>query len=382
MTADLIIRNARVLLAEGSIIDTDLVVEDGVIAAVGIQGGNTGIDAGGLLLLPGIVDLHGDAFERQLMPRPGVHFPLDLALLETDRQMSSNGITTAFHGLTCSWEPGLRSRQAAADFLVALERIASDLACDTHVHLRHEVYNVDAIDDILAWIVDGRIRLLAFNDHLPFLQRKAKTPGKLGAYAERAQVSVAAFEQLMADVAGRGDAVAANNHRLALAARNRGIALASHDDDTPSTRQGYHELGATLCEFPTNRETAAAARALDSAIILGAPNVVRGGSHTGGLRAADLVRDGLADVLTSDYYYPSLLHAAFHLAETGTCSLPAAWRLVAHNPARRAGFADRGEIAAGQRADLLLVDDRRAGLTRVVTTVVAGRIVYSGHRWS
>jgi len=382
MIADLIIRNARVLLAEGSIIDTDLVVEAGVIAAVGIQGGSTGIDAGGLLLLPGIVDLHGDAFERQLMPRPGVHFPLDLALLETDRQMSANGITTAFHGLTCSWEPGLRSRQAAANFLVALERIAPDLACDTHVHLRHEVYNVDAIDDILAWIAAGHIRLLAFNDHLPFLQRKAKTPGKLAAYAERAQISVPAFEQLMADVADRGDAIVASNDRLACAARKRGIALASHDDDTPATRQRYRELGATLCEFPTNRETAAAARALDSAIILGAPNVVRGGSHSGGLRAADLVRDGLADVLTSDYYYPSLLHAAFHLAETGTCSLPAAWQLVAHNPARRAGFADRGEIAAGQRADLLLVDDRRAGLTRVVTTVVAGRIVYSGHRWS
>ena len=381
MTAELTIRNARVLLPEGSVVDTDVVVESGVISHIGIQSGSAGIDAGGLLLLPGIIDLHGDAFERQLMPRPGVHFPLELALIETDRQMAANGITTAFHGLTCSWEPGLRSRQAAIDFLAALQRVTAELACDTHVHLRHEVYNIDAVDDILTWIADGRIRLLAFNDHLPFLRRKAQLPGKLAAYAERAQISIAAFEALMDGVAERGDAVAANNGRLAAAARARAVALASHDDDTPERRQYYHDLGATLCEFPTSRETAETARALDSAIILGAPNVVRGGSHTGGLSAADLIRDGLADVLTSDYYYPSLLHAAFQLAERGVCPLAQAWALVSRGPAQRAGFADRGAIAAGLRADLLLVDDR-PGLARVVTTVVGGRVVYSGHRWS
>jgi alpha-D-ribose 1-methylphosphonate 5-triphosphate diphosphatase len=379
MTAELTIRRARVLLGDGSFAETDLCIRDGLIAAIADQTGSAGIDAEGLLLLPGIVDLHGDAFERQLTPRPGVHFPMDLALLETDRQMAANGITTAFHGLTCSWEPGLRSRQAAHDFLAALAAVRPKLGCDTHVHLRHEVYNVDAEADILAWLRDGRVRLLAFNDHLPFLQRKAAQPGKLATYADRAGLSLAAFADLLEQVGSRAEEVDPCIDRLAAAARGLGIPIASHDDDTAQRRRRFHALGAALCEFPLNRETVAEARGLGNAIILGAPNVVRGGSHTGGLAASQLVAEGLGDVLTSDYYYPSLLAAAFRLADSGACGLAAAWQLVSANPARHAGFTDRGEIAAGLRADLVLVDDRD-GPPRVVMTLVAGRVAYAGLR--
>lgn len=380
MTSDLSIRNARVLLPDGSIAASDVAVEDGMIARLGACPARAAVDAGGLLLLPGMIDLHGDAFERQLMPRPGVGFPIDLALLETDRQMAANGITTAFHGLTWSWEPGLRSGDAAHGFLGAVERVRDRLGCDTHVHLRHEVYNIDAVDRIERWLAAGQVRLLAFNDHLPFFRRK-HAAGQLGPYADRAHLPVEAFAELVERTAIRAAEVAPANARLADAARRHGVTLASHDDETPQMREHYHGLGCRLCEFPINRETAEAGHALGDAIVMGAPNVVRGGSHGCGMSAAGLAGDGLVDALTSDYYYPSMLHAAFRLAAADILPFADAWRLVSAGPARVGGFDDRGDIAPGRRADLLLVDDRQADMPRVIATFVAGRMVYSARGW-
>ena len=122
------------------------------------------LDASGLLVLPGIVDIHGDAFERQMMPRAGVHFPIETALLETDRQAVANGITTVFHGVTWSWEPGLRGPDNTRAILTALEGLQSSFAADTRFHLRHEIYNLDAEEEITAWLATGRVDALAFND--------------------------------------------------------------------------------------------------------------------------------------------------------------------------------------------------------------------------
>jgi alpha-D-ribose 1-methylphosphonate 5-triphosphate diphosphatase len=375
------IRNVRTLLADGRIAPTDVALQDGRIAEIGIAPASAGLDGGGLLLLPGIVDLHGDAFERQLMPRPGVRFPVDLALLETDRQLVANGITTAFHGITWSWEPGLRGRESIVAIIEAIERLRDRLACDTQIHLRHEIYNVEAADEIEAWIEAGRIRLLAFNDHLPMFRRKRENPAQLSQYAERAHISLADFNELVDRVAARADAVAPTNARLAAAARSRSIALASHDDDTPAARHDYHQLGCRLCEFPKNRLTAEAARFLGDAVIMDAPNVVRGGSHAEGMSATELARAGLVDVLTSDYFYPSLPHAAFRLAAARVMPLAQAWRLVSTQPAAVAGLADRGRIAPGLRADLVLVDDRDPDLPQVVATWVEGRRVHAARAW-
>lgn len=148
--------------------ETSLQIDAGRITAIGAdtaQGG-LGLDAGGLLVLPGIIDLHGDAFERQLMPRPGVDFPVDVALVDSDRQAIANGITTVFHGTTWSWEPGLRGAENARLLLQAIETLRPQLAADTRVHLRQETYNLDAEAEILQWLADGRIDLLAFNDHM------------------------------------------------------------------------------------------------------------------------------------------------------------------------------------------------------------------------
>ena len=161
------IEGGRALLGH-EFLETSLRIAGREIVAVGADRGrgSLGIDAGGLLVLPGIVDLHGDAFERQMMPRPGVDFPIDVALIDSDRQAISNGITTVYHATTWSWEPGLRSGDNARRLLEAIEPMRPQLAADTRFHLRHETYNLDAESEIIEWLSEGRIDLFAFNDHM------------------------------------------------------------------------------------------------------------------------------------------------------------------------------------------------------------------------
>lgn len=370
------LRGGRVLGTDGAVASADLWIQNGhILAEDGAPGETWTID--GLLVLPGIVDLHGDAFERQLMPRPKVQFSVDLALLETDRQLIANGITTAYHGLTYSWEPGLRGREAARGFLAALARRRGDLLCDTKVHLRFETHNIDAAPEVEGWLRSDMIDLLAFNDHVPHLLEKAANPHGLAAYAERAHLTLAAFLDLFHEVRGRAPEIPVVIERLARAAQAHGVPMASHDDETPAMRQEFRALGVGLCEFPVDRRTAEAARQAGDHILLGAPNILRGGSHCGRLNAAEMVAAGLCDVLTSDYFYPALLQAAFLLARDGVVPLAHAWALISTLPAQAVGLADRGVLAPGRRADVVLVDDSDPALPRVVATFVAGRLVYS-----
>lgn len=367
----------QVLLPDGSIEATDLVIGPNGIEGVGRRvGRGRPIDLRGYLVLPGIVDLHGDAFERQLMPRPRVHFDHMIALRDTDRQLVANGITTAFHALTYSWEPGLRGREAAEALLLAQSKLAGSLACDTRLHLRHETYNVDAVDQIIGWIEDGRVGLLAFNNHVGDIEEKCRHDVELAQYADRSGLSPHGFRELFERVKARADEVADATTRLAAAARAAGVAMASHDDDSPGTRAHYNDLGAALCEFPLDAATAAEARRLGSAIIMGAPNIVRGGSHAKRFSAHQAWRSGLCSVLASDYYYPALAIAAFRLVREGDASLGDAWRAISAAPADAAGLRDRGLIREGMRADLILVDLEQRDAPRIVGTFANGKLAY------
>ena len=370
------LRGGRVLTADGGLRPATVIVEDTMIAAIEPASGNgvasDVVDATGLLVLPGIVDLHGDAFERQIMPRPGVRFPLDVALVDTDRQMLANGITTAFHGITYSWEPGLRGRDMAVEMFSVLERLRPRLVCDTHIHLRFEVFNIDAVDEVAQWLAAGRVALLAFNDHMAWFLTHTEDAEKLAVYVGRSGLAPDAFLALLHATAARRHEVPAVVTRLAEAAGARDVAILSHDDETPEMRRWYHDLGSRLCEFPVDEPTARTGRDLGDDVILGAPNVLRGGSHCNRLSASAAVADGLCTVLTSDYYYPALLHAPFRLAADGVVDLESAWALVTDNPARAAGLHDRGVIAPGRRADLVLVDDSDPRLPHVAATWVGG----------
>lgn len=372
----LMLRGGDVLLEEGGLVRADVLIVGDRIAEIDRTGTLAADEAdvwdvSGRLVLPGIIDLHGDAFERQVMPRPGVTFDLGLALMDTDRQMIANGITTAYHGLTWSWEPGLRGREAAYDFLDGLDRVGGHLACDTRLHLRHETYNLEAEETILGWLADGRVSLLAFNDHLPMIQEKAAKPGGLEKYADRAGMTAEYFRALVDTVAARRDAVPPSVERLAEAALRHGVVMASHDDETPAMRQWYHDRGCTICEFPVNRATAEHGHALGNPVIMGGPNILRGGSHAGRLSAEEMLTERLCDVLTSDYYYPSLLQAVFNLVRRGVQSLDAAWPLVSTHPARAAGLHDRGTLAPGRRADVLVVEAETT-VPHVLAAIVAG----------
>ncbi|WP_428492267.1 alpha-D-ribose 1-methylphosphonate 5-triphosphate diphosphatase [Rhodopila sp.] len=367
------ITGGTVLLASDGPVRTDLAVADGLIERVGEAGkpGSLRLDATGLLVLPGIVDLHGDAFERQLQPRPGVNFPTDLALRDTESQLLANGITTAFHGVTLSWEPGLRSLTAWRALLAALD--GGSWTCDMRVHLRWEAYNLDALETAITDIEAGRVHLLAFNDHTPSILRKLKDPIEGAKYSGRAGMKMDAFRGMADTIASRADAVPAALDRIAAAARAAGLPMASHDDDSIAARSGFREHGARICEFPMAEDVGRAAVEAGDFVVMGCPNVVRGGSHLGWASAARLAEAGVCTVLTSDYYYPAMTRAAFILADRGALDLARAWGLISENPARAAGLTDRGTIAAGKRADLVLADP---ATSRAVATIVGGRIAH------
>jgi alpha-D-ribose 1-methylphosphonate 5-triphosphate diphosphatase len=367
------IDGGRVLMGD-RLETTSVDVDDGVIRAVGRDGGAARLlDADGLLVLPGIVDIHGDAFERQMMPRPGVHFALDIALMDTDRQVVANGITTVFHGVTWSWEPGLRSADNARDLLVAMETLRPRLGADTRFHLRHETYNLDAEAEVADWIAARRIGLLAFNNHVPDVDKSR--PAKIAQMAERSGLPLDEFMALVGRVNGRAGEVPGSIERLAARARASGVPLLSHDDASPDERRRFRAIGCRLAEFPVTIETAQEAAAGADDIVLGAPNVVRGGSHIGWINAKDMIARGLCSILASDYYYPAQLIAAFRLAADGVAPFEKAWALISENPAAAVGLSDRGVIAAGRRADVILVDPTPSR-PQVVAAIVAGRIVH------
>ncbi len=372
------IRNGRALLGNGWVTSpVSIEISDGIgtiATATGQREADWIIDASDLLVLPGIVDLHGDAFERQLEPRPNVRVSLDVALLETDRQLIANGITTAYHGVTWSWEPGLRGADSARSIVAAIGRLASRLATDTRVHLRHETFNLEAEAEIIAWIETGRLGCIAFNDHMTGTIKDRHRPEKMNKMIERSGLAASAFAELVERTYSRRSEVPGSITRLAAAAKAADVPALSHDDRDAEQRLWFRERGVGISEFPTTESAAEAAIAAGELTVFGAPNVIRGGSHTGCPMAAEMAGKNLCSVLASDYYYPALLLSPFKLAADNIMPLERAWALVSENPARALGHGDRGVLTDGRRADLILVDASTPALPRVVATLVNGRI--------
>ena len=333
-------------------------------------------DATGLIVAPGICDVHGDGFERNLAPRPGVTLPIETALLETDRQLLSNGITTAWLAMTVSWEPGLRSQEMAVQILDASRRMRPYLKTDMRFQLRWETFALDAVDALEKWIAMEPKPVLAINDHLTGMLKGDRIRQKLDQYAGKAGISTDAYLALVDRTASRKDEIPAAIARLVSAARRHDVVVFAHDETNASTRRMNRMDGVTVSEFPLSAEAAREAVEHDEPTILGAPNVLRGGSHIGALNAADAVADGLCSVLASDYYYPSQLQAVARLEREKRLSFEEAWPLISRNAARAAGLDDRGTLAPGMRADVIALERVEGGFA-VIASFVAGNLVWT-----
>lgn len=381
--------------------DTTVTVENGVIAEIGGPVQGDVIDAGGLILAPALIDVHGDAFERQLMPRPGVFFPTEAAVLDTDRQLASNGIATAYHAITLGWEPGLRDVDLGRSLMQAMRDLAPRLLVENRVQLRWETFAFEALETI-AWALDGPLLpSVAFNDHTSMTMRaydvaiqdrafefspdftvaaldddrmRKRTSSK----AHRSGISEDDYITLLGEIWNRRCDVPAAIEEVAAMARTKGAPMLSHDDTRAETRTWFRDLGAHVAEFPMVMEAAEAAREHGDTIIFGAPNAARGGSHIGSLGAGDMVEAGLCDALASDYFYPAMLAAVARLDADRRADRLRLWSLVSSGPARAMNLSDRGEIAVGKRADLVLVDWPDGHPPAICGTWVAGRPAYRG----
>ena len=362
------------VIREGHIARDDLAISNGAIAETPAHAARR-FDARGLVLAPGICDVHGDAFERNLSPRPGVQFAMEAALVETARQLVANGITTAYLALTISWEPGLRSLDNARRLIRALAHVEPELRVDMRVQLRWEVFALDAIADVEAWLNLTPRPVLAFNDHLGVLLEDDRLAHKVPDYAARAGLDETAYEALVERVAARSGETPAAMARLAAAADRAGVATFAHDERTPDERRRHRSLGIKVSEFPLTDATAQEAADFGEATVLGAPNVLRGGSHHGAVDAEPAIEDGRCGVLASDYFYPAQLQAVAKLCPDGGDDMARAWDLISLNAARACGLDDRGRLAPGQRADVVALR-RHAGGLSVEAVFAGGRAVY------
>ena len=332
------------------------------------------VDLTGFQVLPGIVDLHGDAFERHLAPRRGAMKQLSEGLVAAEAELAANGMTTAVLAQFVSWEGGLRGLEFADQVFSGIRHTAPELVTDIRPQLRFETHILDLYDSLPRRMAEWGVGYVVFNDHLPHDRLAAgKMPKRLVGQALKAGRSPESHLAQMQEMHARRDEVPAALDRLCAELAQRGVKMGSHDDQTAEGRDLWRARGVTLAEFPETQEAAEAAHGAGDAVIMGAPNVVRGGSHNGNLSALDLISMGLCHALASDYHYPSPRRAALMLAQSGLLDLAGAWALVSSGPAQVLGLTDRGTLAPGKRADIVVLDKTTG---RVAATFVAGRVSF------
>lgn len=333
------------------------------------------IDARGCYVLPGLVDFHGDAFERALAPRPRTRVAGPIAFRDVDAQLVANGITTALVSPTLTWESDhkLRNDEGAARVMKEFAEARPQMRSDTLLHLRFEIHHAAGEKTVAEWLSSGAVDLLAFNDHLNYFRDRlaASSPS-----TSRATGIGDSLESTLASLEARRSEAHAGVERLAAIARELHIPMCAHDEESEEQRRWYHRLGSRISEFPINSETMQAARELGDDVVLGAPNLVKGASMYNRISSREAVKSGACTILASDYYYPALLHAPFLSEQLELCSLEQAWPLVSANPARALGLNGRGVLAPGKRADVVVVERYADGTHGVVATIAAGRIVY------
>ncbi len=354
--------NARMVLAD-EVIEGSMQLRGPRIAAIDSAASGVAlpgaIDLEGDYLLPGLVEIHTDNFERHLMPRPKVYWAELPALLAHDAEVAAAGITTVFDALGVGEaDPESLRGSAWQGVLDTLERCTQRdlLRADHRLHVRCELPAPNTIELFEPFLDHPLVGLISLMDHTPGQRQWEDIEHARVYFIGKKGWSEAKFQAKVAEAAELQERFAQPHRRLFVEyARRQGITLASHDDTTLAHVEEAHADGVSVCEFPTTELAARAARARGMYTVMGGPNVVRGGSHSGNVAAAHLARLGLLDILSSDYVPASLLTAALRLVDDGHMSLPQAVATISRNPARSVGLLDRGELAVGLRADLVQV---------------------------
>lgn len=361
---------AQVLLEHG-LSHADLAVRDGLISEIP---GERSIDLSGYLVLPGIIDVHGDGFERHLAPRRGAMKQMAEGIVAAEAELAANGITTGVMAQFLSWEGGLRGTEFADQVLNTIRDTKSEFVTDLIAQLRFETHLMDEYASLPDRIADWQVSYVVFNDHLPHAKLAAgKRPPRLTGQALKAGRNPEVHLALLQELHARREEVDPALDLLCADLTSQGVRMGSHDDAEPEGRALWQSRGVHIAEFPETMEAAEAAKSAGDLVVLGAPNVVRGGSHNGNVSAFDLIAMGLCDAIASDYHYPSPRRAALMLAASGVTDFAGAWHLVSSGPAKVLGLTDRGTLRPGLRADLVVLDARTQ---RVAATMAGGRFSY------
>jgi alpha-D-ribose 1-methylphosphonate 5-triphosphate diphosphatase len=379
---DFVIHNARLVTPTGTSENMSIGIEDGVIATIAegdIPRNGNSINARGRHVIPGFIDMHSDAIEKEIEPRPGAVFPIDVAVFELDKKLASCGVTTIYHSISfAESEIKSRSNKRASEIARKLADLASALKVNTKIHARYEITDTDALPFLESLVNEQRIDLLSVMDHTPgqgqFKEIMTFKNYFGRVYRQTDEELDRLIDRKMNAKKALGDA--SLNVVISLC-RDSHIPLASHDDDTPEKIQWLQSQGVTISEFPVTLDAARAATQHGLAVCLGAPNVLLGNSQNGNLSARKAIGDGFGNVICSDYSPMSMLHAVVALKQNSLKPLHDAVNMVSLNPARALGIDCRtGSVEEGKAADLVLVDmDRDVPL--VIKTFVSGKEVYS-----
>ncbi len=372
------ITHAQLVMENDVLDDASLLIEDGKIAAICPTTASAAkeINIQQQYLMPGMIDLHCDALEKEVEPRPNVLFPFDFACAQADKRNAAAGITTVYHALSfASNELGVRNIDTAADIARAVHQWRPHGLVDNRVHCRYEITDPNALPVLKTLLNEEAIHLISMMDHTPgqgqFKDLNAYRDYLIRNYKKTADEVHTLVEHKIETAVG----AFARMQELVELAHVAGIAVASHDDDSPERIDTMCSIGANISEFPITLEAARAAKEKGMYTIYGAPNIMRGKSQSGSMKAIDAIHHQLADCLCADYAPATLIVAIFKVIEATELNLPQAMQLVCKNPAAAAGLDDRGSIECGKRADLICVGTPGA-LPQVTRVWVHGQQVY------
>jgi len=369
----IVVENARLVTPE-AVVEGALRIEGDRIAGIGDveRRADETVDARDRLVLPGLIDLHGDDIESHLHPRSGARMDTHMALAAADRANLAAGITTKFHAISFEVDPEEnRSPELGAEITDAVER-ADDLMADHRIHARCEVTQERCVEAVEELIAAGDADLVSVMSHIPGKGQFRNEEAFLDYYRNSQKHTIEEAQELIKE---RGDlelgTIRERVHRVVETAHDHGIPTASHDDEEATEVERLSNVGVDISEYPITLATAKRAHELGMTVTMGAPNLVRGGSQWGNLRTADAIDAGVVDALVADYHPTSLLAAPF--VDTGD-PLPERVARVTKQPADAVGLTDRGRITEGARADLVVIDENPT--PTVTQALVAGTPVY------